>query len=242
MLIWIEAYTTMEISIIIPARNEETHLGMTLAYLKQYAPVDTEIIVAEGSSEDRTAEIARSCAVTVLGCDCTRAALMNTGARVARGEVLFFLHADSLPPPDFAVMIHAALSVPGVVGGAFEQQFMEPMLGLRVVSLIDRVRYRLSGNYFGDQGIFVRRYAFQRAGGFPERGILEDLEFCTSLRRIGPTVLIHKPVLTSGRRFLKGGITRTFLWIAMLLLRHRLGICTERYAAEYRRENERTKG
>ncbi len=227
-----------KISIIIPARNEEAQIGKTLAYLGKYAQADNvEIIVAEGGSEDCTAEVARSRAIVIHAGDCTRAGLMNAGASAATGDVFFFLHADSFPPPDFAALIYRALADKRVVGGAFEQQFIEPICGLRLTTAIDRLRYRLTGNYFGDQGIFVRKDIFHIIAGFPNRGILEDVEFCKRMREVGRTVLLPEPVLTSGRRFLNGGIFRTFLWIAILLLRHRLGIDTERYAWEYRREN-----
>ena len=232
--------TAHVISIVIPAKNEEAHLGTTLAYLRKHAPETlAEIIVAEGESLATTAEVARPWAAVVHGPDSTRAALMNAGARAARGDVLFFLHADSLPPPDFLALIRAALADPLAVGGAFDHQFTEPILGLWLVSTIDRIRFRLTKNYYGDQGIFVRRTVFERMGGFPDRAILEDLEFSRRLKRIGRTVLIPKPVQTSGRRFLSGGITRTFLWIVWLLALYTLRIDTERYAAWYRKENDR---
>lgn len=228
------------LSIIIPARNEANHIGTTLAHLcKQLQQENAEIIVAEGGSVDRTANVALSWATVIHGDEHTRAALMNVGAQAARGNVLFFLHADSFPPPEFQALISKALENPNVVGGAFDHRFIEPVPGLRIVSAIDRVRFRLTKNHFGDQGIFVRKDVFERAGGFPNRGILEDLEFCVQMRRFGRTILIRKPLLTSGRRFLNGGIAKTFLWIAILLARHRLGIDTERYASVYRKDNER---
>lgn len=227
------------ISIIIPARNEEAYLGKTLAYLKRCAPSDcAEIIVAEGGSTDCTVDVALPLATVVHSADCTRAGLMDAGARVARGDVLFFLHADSFPPLDFAALIQAAFATPSVAGGAFEQKFVEPDFGLRLVTILDRIRYRLTGNYFGDQGIFVRKNVFEQAGGFPDKGILEDLEFSRRMRHIGRTVLIRRPVMTSGRRFLAGGIARTFFWIAALLARHRLCLDIERYAPAYRKVNE----
>lgn len=227
------------ISIIIPARNEEGHLGPTLTYLRQHAShPSAEIIVAEGGNVDRTVAVARRWATVVHGHDSTRAALMNAGAQAARGDVLFFLHADSVPPPDFLALIRAALADPLAVGGAFDHQFSEPVFGLWLVSTIDRIRFRLTKNYYGDQGIFVRRAIFDRIGGFPARGILEDLEFSRRMKRIGRTVLIPRRVQTSGRRFLNGGITKTFLWIVWLLALHTLRIDTERYAASYREENE----
>ena len=228
------------VSIIIPARNEEAHLGATLAYLREHAPPHlAEIIVAEGDSVDATADVARPWAAVVHSADSTRAALMNAGARVARGDVLFFLHADSAPPPDFLSLIQTTLADPRTVGGGFDHQFIEPVFGLWMVSTIDRIRFRLTKNYYGDQGIFVRRAIFERMGGFPKRAILEDLEFSRRLKRIGRTVLIPKPVRTSGRRFLNGGITRTFLWIVWLLALYTLRIDTEQYAARYRKENDR---
>lgn len=228
------------VSIIIPARNEEAHLGTTLAYLRKHATETlAEIIVAEGESVDATAGVARPWATVVHGLDSTRAALMNAGARAARGDVLFFLHADSLPPPDFLDLIRGALADPLAVGGAFDHQFIEPVFGLWVVSTIDRIRFRLTKNYYGDQGIFVRRTVFERMGGFPNRAILEDLEFSRRLKRIGRTVLIPSPVRTSGRRFLNRGIAWTFLLIVWLLARYTLRLDTERYAARYREENDR---
>ncbi|MGO9018332.1 MAG: glycosyltransferase [Syntrophobacteraceae bacterium] len=103
------------ISLIIPARNEEAHLGETLAYLRRYTSSDcAEIIVTEGGSTDCTVDIALPLATVIHGADCTRAGLMNAGARVPRGDVLFFLHADSLPPLDFAALI--GLSMRSEVG------------------------------------------------------------------------------------------------------------------------------
>ncbi|HLC41837.1 MAG TPA: glycosyltransferase [Methylomirabilota bacterium] len=139
------------ISIIIPARNEKAHLGATLNYLREHAPpAIAEFIVAEAGSVDSTADVARPPAPVVRGSDCTRAALMNAGARLARGDVLFFLHADSFPPPDFLELIRAALADPRAVGGAFDHQFIEPVFGLWPVSTIDRIRFRLTKNHYGD--------------------------------------------------------------------------------------------
>jgi len=228
------------ISVIIPAMNEEAHLGATLAYLRQHAPhPSAEIIVAEGGSADATADVARRWATVMHGHDSTRAALMNAGARVARGDVLFFLHADSVPPPDFVTLIRTALADPHAVGGAFDHQFSEPVFGLWVVSTIDRIRFRLTKNYYGDQGIFVRRAVFNQMRGFADRAIFEDLEFSSRMKRFGRTVLIPRPVRTSGRRFLNGGITKTFLWIVWLLALYTLRRDTERYAESYRKDNDR---
>jgi len=166
--------------------------------------------------------------------DSTRAALMNAGAAAARGEVLFFLHADSFPPAQALGLIRAALADPRVAGGAFEHLFAEPAPILRLITGINRIRYRLTRNYYGDQGIFVRAAVFRRMGGYKALGVLEDLEFTRRLKRRGRSVLIRVPLRTSGRRFVARGPVRTFLFIAWLVTLHTLGVDTERYADRYR--------
>jgi glycosyltransferase involved in cell wall biosynthesis len=159
---------------------------------------------------------------------------MNAGAAVARGDVLFFLHADSFPPPDWAALIARALDDPGVVGGAFEHRFLEPAWSLRVISTVNRVRYRLTRNYYGDQGIFVRRTGFGALGGYRPLSVLEDLDLSRRLRRLGRMVLIPVPLDTSGRRFLARGPWQTFFFIVWLLGLATLRLDTERHAERWR--------
>ncbi len=159
---------------------------------------------------------------------------MNSGAAVARGEVLFFLHADSYPPQNALELIRAALSDPGVVGGAFEHLFAESGWSLRMITWINRLRYRLTRNYYGDQGIFIRASVFRELGGYRDWQILEDLDLSQRLKRIGQTILIKKPLLTSGRRFITQGPWRTFFFIVWLLLLHTFHLNTRRYARKWR--------
>jgi hypothetical protein len=167
---------------------------------------------------------------------------MNAGAVVACGDVLFFLHADSLPPADAVALIDHALSDSRVVGGAFEHRFAEPAWSLRAITRINRVRYRLTRNYYGDQGIFVRASVFRQMGGYKPLRLLEDLEFSQRLKRMGRPVLIRVPLVTSGRRFLVRGPWLTFAFIVWLLLLHTLRLDTERYAERWRGPAERPPG
>jgi glycosyltransferase involved in cell wall biosynthesis len=101
------------ISVVIPARNEAAALGDTLAYLHACTPRGAaELIVAVGGSTDGTADSARRLAHVVEGRDPSRSGLLNAGAQAARGPILFFLHADSLPPSTYVAAIHAALADP----------------------------------------------------------------------------------------------------------------------------------
>jgi len=224
------------ISVVIPARNEGSVLGETLACLRAGAPpAGAEVIVAVGGSGDDTAAVAAAAGAHVVhGADATRAGLLNAGAGAARGAALLFLHADTLPPDDYVAAIASALADPAVVGGGFDFEFRERAWQLAAISALNRLRCRLTGNFYGDQGIFVRRPVFERLGGFPRRQLFEDLVFSQALRRAGRTVLLrgHR-VRTSGRRFLGPGWQRTVALITWLLALHTLGCDTEAYAARY---------
>lgn len=223
------------LSVVIPARNEAAFLGDTLAWLAAVTPPSgVEVIVAVGASGDGTLQVARRHTRAVEGADPSRAGLLNAGARAARGAVLLFLHADTLPPPGYVPLIEQALADPAVVGGAFDVEFREPAWQLRAMAALHRLRCRLTGHFYGDQAIFVRRAVFERLGGFPPRRLFEDLEFSRAMRRAGRTVLLRGyRVRTSGRRFLTPGWPRSVGLIAWLLLLHRLGRDTEGYAAPY---------
>jgi GT2 family glycosyltransferase len=167
---------------------------------------------------------------------------MNAAAAEATGDALFFLHADSLPPSDAIVCIDRALEDDAVVGGAFEHEFQEPAWSLRAISLINRVRYRLTQNYDGDQGMFVRTEIFRRLGGFKDCALMEDLDFSQRLKRVGRTVLVRRPVRTSGRRFINQGAGRTCAIATWLLLCHMLGVDVERYAYLWHGPGDRARG
>jgi len=167
---------------------------------------------------------------------------MNAGAAEARGDTLFFLHADSFPPVAALTLIREALTDPLVIGGAFEHLFAEPGWSLRVITWINRVRYRLTRHYYGDQGIFVRAGAFRRMGGYRDLALLEDLDLTRRLKREGRTVLVRTPLRTSGRRFIARGPWRTFCFIVWLLLLEMLGLDPQRYAERWRGPADREPG
>jgi hypothetical protein len=162
----------------------------------------------------------------------TRSGLMNAGASVASGDVFFFLHADSFPPTDALLQIDAALQDPAIVGGAFEHRFGEKQWSLTFISWINRRRYFLTRNYYGDQGIFVRAGIFRSLGGYRDL-FMEDLDFSQRLKRVGRTKIIPHPVVTSGRRFLIWGPWRAFSFIVWILLLHSLRLDTQRYAGHW---------
>ena len=232
------------LSIVVPARNDADALGRTLAHLQRLRGIDDgEIIVAAAGDRAGTERAAAGRARVVWPDGATRAQLMNCGAAVAHAPALFFLHADSFPPDDALSRIARALADPRTVGGAFEHRFAEPVWSLRIISLINRVRYRLTRNYYGDQGIFVRAGVFRALGGYREDlALMEDLDFAQRLKRRGRSVLVRAPLVTSGRRFIARGPWRTFAFIVWLLARWTLRLDTQRYAERWRGPADRTPG
>jgi rSAM/selenodomain-associated transferase 2 len=231
------------LSIVIPARNDAEALARTLDHLEQLLGIGgVEIVVAAAGDPSGTERAVAGRARLLQPDGSTRAELMNAGATIARGEVLFFLHADSFPPADALELIRRTLADPRAVGGAFEHLFAEPVWSLRAITWINRVRYRLTRNYYGDQGQFVRASIFRALGGYRSLRLMEDLDFAQRLKRRGRSVLIRTPLVTSGRRFLARGPWRTFFFIVWLLARWTLGLDTERYAERWRGPANRAPG
>jgi rSAM/selenodomain-associated transferase 2 len=237
------ATSTPHISIIIPVWNDAKALARTLDHLGRLPGMAmAEVIVAAAGDRPGTDLAVAERAQLLWPDGSTRAILLNAGAARAQAAVLFFLHADSFPPTHAFELIRQALADERVIGGAFEHLFAEPVWSLRAITWINRLRYRLTHNYYGDQGIFVRTAVFRQMGGYRQLQLMEDLDFTQRLKRIGRMVLIREPLHTSGRRFLSRGPWRTFLFIVWLLLLHTLRIDTERYAERWRGPANRPPG
>jgi rSAM/selenodomain-associated transferase 2 len=237
------AADTPQISVIIPVWNDAEALARTLDHLFRMAGMGAaEVIVAASGDREGTERAVGGRAQVFWPDGSSRATLMNAGAARARGGVLFFLHADSFPPSQALALIRQALSDQRVGGGAFEHQFTESEWSLRVITRINRLRYRLTRNFYGDQGIFVRADVFRHMGGYGDLRLMEDLDFMQRLKRLKRTALIRVPLRTSGRRFLTRGPWRTFLFIVWLLLLHTLRLDTQRYAERWRGPANRPPG
>lgn len=212
----------MKLSVIVPAFNEEAVIAETLCRaVVALAPY--ELIVADGCSADRTAECARPYA-NVLALDMTRGAALNRAATIATGDVLLFLHADTMLPLGAAGAIARALEDADVIGGAFCLRLDHPGRLAALVAYNVNVRSALLNSFFGDQAMFVRRDVFVRAGGFKEWSVMEDLEILARLRRHGRLVLLDEVVVTSARRHQTNGWWRTICTIWIMTLLSRLGV------------------
>ncbi|MCB1918992.1 MAG: TIGR04283 family arsenosugar biosynthesis glycosyltransferase [Candidatus Competibacteraceae bacterium] len=223
------------ISIILPVLNEETQIMAGLEALQAWRGQNCELIVADGGSRDRTAVLAKPLADQVIMSARGRAAQMNAGACKARGDILWFLHADSLPPPDALDLIRVNLSDPHRHWGRFDVRLSGRHPALRVVETLMNIRSRLTGIATGDQGIFVRRALFEQIGGYSSIALMEDIALSRLLKRYGRPVCLRQPLQTSSRRWERDGIIRTILLMWRLRLAYFLGADPDRLARSYYR-------
>ena len=217
------------ISVVIPALNEESWILPSIFSVKGQS-ASVELIVVDGGSVDRTAELAAEHA-TVISSARGRGIQMNAGANVASGQALLFLHADSRLHPGSLAGLERALEDPRVVGGTFTLRFDSGRFPLGLYAFATRFRFRHF--HYGDQGIFVRRSVFEDLGGFSEITLLEDVDFLRRLRRLGPTALLRLPVTTSARRFVSRGTVRQQLLNLGIVLAYSLGADPDRLARWY---------
>jgi len=218
------------ISIIIPALNEAESIGQTLDAAADEA---AELIVVDGGSEDRTAEIARAHGATVVTSPRGRASQMNAGARIAHGEILLFLHADTLLPRGFAEASRRTLDQPGVAAGAFRLRIDGGGMRLRWVERTANWRSRSLQLPYGDQGFFLKAELFRSLGGFPELPLMEDLEMARRVRRRGRIAISPLAAVTSARRWERVGIVRATMLNQLFLLAYFLGMPPQRIAEWY---------
>lgn len=221
----------MNISVIIPALNEANHIGATINSVL-HQPGLFEIIVVDGGSSDDTVSVSRPHARVIEGMRQGRAAQMNSGARLAQGEVLLFLHADSSLPPGGLDHLRRLLADPAVVGGTFMLRFDCDRVWLKFYAFFTRFRYLYF--HYGDQGIFVRRPVFEQMSGFKEWPLMEDIEFLQRLDRLGRRGLVKLPVTTSARRYLERGVLRQQFLNNGLVLLYLLGVKPDVLAGWYR--------
>ena len=221
----------MRISIIIPTLNEAT--GISHAIERAFATQPHEVIVVDGGSEDATASIAKNCGCCVVEGERGRATQQNHGAQDATGDVLLFLHADNWLVPDGLPQITQALGNSRILGGAFRHRIQASGLVYRVIEQGNTLRARVLRMAYGDQGIFVRRDAFWRIGGFPNVSLMEDVLFMRKLRRLSSLPILPGPLYVSARRWEKHGPVRQTIRNWGLTLAESVGVQPDKLARYY---------
>lgn len=223
----------MSPSIVIPVLNEARSLPALIGSLQGTLAANAEVIFVDGGSVDETPQIAESAGFRVIRSECGRARQMNAGARSARGDLLVFLHADTVLPRDALEMIAAALRS-GYDWGRFDVCIAGRPWMLRVVACMMNWRSRVSGIATGDQAMFMSRAAFESVGGFPDQPLMEDIEMSRRLRARSRPACLRAKVTTSGRRWESRGVWRTILLMWRLRWAYWRGVPPERLAEAYR--------
>jgi rSAM/selenodomain-associated transferase 2 len=200
------------ISIVVPVYNEEAALGGLLDNL--CAQGSAEVIVVDGGSADRTAELARHRA-RVVRSEIGRATQMNAGAAAASGETLLFLHADVRLGEGSLEQIRRAMEDAAIVGGNFDIRYEGDDWAAGAFTRINRWRRRW-GIFYGDSGIFCRRSVFEKLSGYRVWPIMEDYDFARRLSKAGRLALLECPIRVSDRRWRNSGLFRT-LWSWFLI-------------------------
>jgi rSAM/selenodomain-associated transferase 2 len=221
------------LSIIIPTLNEADTIGTALSGLQAMRNRGVELIVVDGSSSDTTLASALKYADQAISAPLGRATQMNAGAGIARGNILLFLHADSTLPDGADTLVVSGLERSARLWGRFDVRLSGTRWSLRLVAAMMNWRSRLIGIATGDQGMFMRRSTFEAVDGFPAIALMEDIALSRRLLRFGRPLCLSERILTSSRRWEKGGVLRTILLMWTLRLAFFCGVDPARLARIY---------
>ena len=223
----------MRLSIIIPTLNEAKNIHSILTTLQPLRG-QHEIILVDGGSTDSTIETASPLVDKVISSQQGRAMQMNTGSQQATGDVLWFLHGDSLPPENAAQLIEKHLIHPRKHWGRFDVRLSGQHFMFRIIERLMNIRSCITGIDTGDQGIFIKQDVFEKLYGYKPKALMEDIDISKRLlKQFGRPACINKPLITSSRRWEKHGIVKTILLMWQLRLAYFLGSKPDALARRY---------
>ena len=229
----LEKSVRTQFSIIVPVFNEAALIRPFLQQLRERAP-GAEIIVADGGSSDGTDRLADDFSDQLVESERSRAMQMNTGARTARGEILWFVHVDAKLPLQCLDEIGRIMDDPNVVGGYFRIRLPRGLV-YRVTDSFAHYAGILLRMRCGDHGIFCRRTVFVDIGGFPEVPLMEDVEFLRGLHRRGRVKYSERRILVSPRRYESVGRVRLTLAYGVIATLYIFGVPLSMLASIYKR-------
>ena len=225
---------SMTVSIIVPTLDEDRTIVRLLSDLAPLRAQGHEVLLVDGGSRDDTREAAAALADRVISGPRGRARQMNAGAQSARGDILWFLHADTRVPAQALEAILHACGSGERTWGRFDVRLSGKHWLLRIVEHMMNLRSRLTGIATGDQGLFVTRAAFGAVSGFPDIPLMEDIAMSRSLRDHGRPACVRSPRLqTSSRRWEQNGIVSTILLMWRLRLAYAMGTPPGELAKRY---------
>jgi rSAM/selenodomain-associated transferase 2 len=228
------------VSVVMPCLNEKTTLHKTLVSLEQFMRgVEFEVIAVDGGSSDETCSLLKDFElfdISVLASTvASRAAQMNQGAAIAKGDLLLFLHADTQLLGN-AEVVFKEFVISQKDWGFFKLDFDCSKPKFRFLAFMINHRSRLSGISTGDQCQFVKREVFEGLGGFSDQDLMEDIELSKDLKRMSAPFRVHSgaKVVTSARRWQAHGFARTIWLMWKLRFLYFMGASPSRLNSIYR--------
>lgn len=225
----------VSISVVIPVINEEDQLPGLLQYLLKmpYHQLVADIIIADGGSTDQSVQIARSMGAVVVHSAKGRAVQMNNGVQAAKGNVLYFLHADTFPPNNAWKLIADAITR-GIDAGCFRLSFNTTSRFLKINAWF--TRFNINAIRFGDQSLFVKKEVFENIKGFdPKHIVLEDQDIIKRIRRQYLFKVLPFAVVTSDRKYRENGNVKLQTIFFIIYFLYQLGVPQPKLVSTYRR-------
>lgn len=240
----------MLVSIVVPVRNEIGRIDILISGLMDLKG-DKEIILVDGGSTDGTKKRLESYVgvegVKIVHSRPGRGFQMHEGAMASNGDILWFVHADSIVDVHSLSAITTAFStsnvsisavssrVTNVLGGCFSLYFHDhDHYSYKLLAWSSNLRAKHLGLMFGDQGIFVKRDVYFDLNGFKSLPIMEDWDFSRRLNDLGKTVVISCRIGTSARRFSDKGMLKTLMAMHRIKIMYIMNRPIEEIAARYR--------
>ncbi len=224
------------ISVIIPVYREQDGINEFIRRMVNYFSLYRhEIIVVDGSPGKETLKVLDVPGVSMLSSDKGRARQMNAGAVKAQGEILLFLHADTILPENASELITDAMQDQDIVAGSFSLGIDSEKCSLKLIEFFGNVRSWWTRVPYGDQAIFISRDLFSQIGGFRDMPIMEDLELMTRLRKLGKKIFIlPDKAMTSPRRWEREGVLRGTLRNWLIRVLYHCGVSAEKISGYYK--------
>ncbi len=227
-------------SIVIPVLDEADRINPLICHLrKQSSENFYEIIVVDGDPKGETLKVIQDSKVISITADQGRARQMNAGVEIAKGEILVFLHVDTLLPPKALKNIGRVLENKKYVGGAFNLGIDSDRLLLKYIAARASMRSHINRIPYGDQAIFIRKSYFDKIGRFKEIPIMEDVDLMRRIKKRDDKIHIFRDqVMTSPRRWEKEGVIYTTIRNKILIGLYFLGVGPEKLVKYYRRHSQ----
>lgn len=216
-------------SVIIPTFNEENQLQLTLDSVNR----QHQVIVVDGGSSDKTVHVAQRNKAIVLQCIKGRAGQLNKGAREATGEILIFLHADTILPAGYTDWVKQKILQEQCIAGAFKLALNSDKMIMKCIAWAANARSSLLQFPYGDQALFMKAVAFHKEGGFPDIPVMEDFALIQQLKKRGRIGIADAAVISSDRRWQRLGIIRTALINQLMIGGYLFGVSPQFLAKFY---------